>query len=126
MNRERTMLICDDEVELVEELAEYFCSFGWKVDMACTAQDAIERIQRRSPPRVLLTDLRLGLDDGRTVVCSARAVCSQRSACLVIIVTGHVMHNVGAADLGSDLLCVKPINPDQLRADIDIFLLSQA
>jgi CheY-like chemotaxis protein len=126
MNATRTMLICDDEEELANELGEYFASLGWRVALSVTAEDAIGLLHQGLAPQVLITDLRIGAVDGRQVVAQARALPEAIRPTLIVIITGHVMHNVAAADYDSDLLYVKPIDPSDMLGDIDSFLDRQA
>lgn len=121
----RSMLICDDEEELAHELGEYFAASDWSVEVCSTADEAIERVGRPPCPLVLMTDLRIGSVDGRQVVAAARALPKPDTPSMIVIITGHVMDNVTAADLDSDLLCVKPINPDELGAGIEAFLAAR-
>lgn len=125
MSQLRSMLICDDEEELALELGEYFSSAGWSVDVCVTAQEAIERLRAQSSPLVLVTDLRIGPFDGRQVVSAARTQPEGSRPSMIVVITGHVMDKVSAADFDSDLLCVKPVDPDELGATIDAFLASR-
>lgn len=126
MNAARTMLICDDEEELAHELGEYFDSLGWRVELSITAENAIDHLHRGLAPQVLITDLRIGAVDGRQVVAEARALPEALRPTLIIIITGHVMHNVAAADFDSDFLYVKPVDPNDMLDDIDAFLAGPA
>lgn len=126
MNATRSMLICDDEEELAHELGEYFASLGWHVALAITAEEAIAQLRGGLAPQVLITDLRIGAVDGRQVVAEARALPPALRPALVIIITGHVMHNVTAADLDSDFLYVKPVDPTEVLDDIGSFLAGAA
>lgn len=126
MNPARTLLICDDEEELAHELGEYFASLGWSVELSVTAEDAIRHLRAGLAPQVLITDLRIGAVDGRQVVAEARALPAPLRPALVIIITGHVMHNVTAADFDSDFLHVKPIDPNDVLDDITAFLAGKA
>ncbi|WP_371347752.1 response regulator [Ancylobacter sp. IITR112] len=126
MNPARTLLICDDEEELAHELGEFFASLGWCVELSVTAEDAIAHLRCGLAPQVLITDLRIGAIDGRQVVAEARALPAAIRPALVIIITGHVMHNVTAADFDSDFLYVKPIDPNDLLDDINSFLARRA
>ena len=56
----------------------------------------------------------------------ARALPPALRPALVIIITGHVMHNVTAADLDSDFLYVKPVDPTEVLDDIGSFLAGVA
>ncbi|MDQ0348961.1 response regulator [Ancylobacter vacuolatus] len=118
MNTAQTMLICDDEEELAHELGEYFTSLGWRVELSVTAENAIGHLRQGLAPRVLITDLRIGAVDGRQVVAEARALPEALRPALIIIITGHVMHNVAAADFDSDFLYVKPVDPNDILDDI--------
>jgi DNA-binding response OmpR family regulator len=117
--RERSILVCDDEVELAEELGEFFGSHGWRVAVSGSAAEAEQTLQSGFAPTCLLTDLRLADVDGEALVAFARKLPSPLRPAVVAVITGHVVDSIEATDLGADLLYVKPAEPFDILADIE-------
>jgi DNA-binding response OmpR family regulator len=117
--RERSILVCDDEVELAEELGEFFGSLGWRVAVSRSAAEAEEKLRSGFAPTCLLTDLRLSDLDGAALVAIARRLPAALRPAIVAVITGHVVDSIEAADLGADLLYVKPAEPFDILADIE-------
>ncbi|WGD28608.1 response regulator [Ancylobacter sp. WKF20] len=122
MSQPRTILICDDEEELANELGEFFEGNGWKVDVCVTGMAAVEKLRSGLAPLVLITDLRISDFDGAQVVAVARELPDSERPLMTIIITGHVMDTARAGDFMCDYLYVKPVDPDALLLTIDEFL----
>lgn len=125
MSKPRTILICDDEVELAHELGEFFEGHLWKADVCVTGAAAVDELRRGAAPDVLVTDLRISDFDGAQVIAVARELPSAERPLMTIIITGHVMDSAKAVDFMCDLLYVKPVDPDVLLHDIESFLASR-
>ncbi len=108
---ERSILICDDEAELAEELGEFFLSCGWEVMVCITAPAALAALYNGFSPSCLLTDLRIADHDGAELVAHSRALPKHLQPKIVAIITGHVVSETDAADFDADFLFVKPIDP---------------
>ncbi|MFG1397332.1 response regulator [Roseixanthobacter pseudopolyaromaticivorans] len=120
MSRRRTLLICDDEPELAEELGEFFTAAGWHVRTCHSAPDALTVLLEGYHPICLITDLRVGEHDGAELVAAARLLPKDLQPQVVVIITGHIINEAEAADFDADLLYVKPLDPilmvDQIEA----------
>tara|TARA_R110002020_G_scaffold57090_20_gene157416 strand:+ start:7532 stop:7924 length:393 start_codon:yes stop_codon:yes gene_type:complete len=124
--RERSILLCDDEVEIAEELGEFFASNGWTV-RRCHNASAAKRILLEGPrPMVLLTDLRLDEVDGAALVAFSSGLPRYKRPMLHAIMTGYVGEATTPTDLGSDALYRKPVDPLALLDDLETRLASQS
>lgn len=123
---ERSILVCDDEVEIAEELSEFFASNGWTV-RRCHDASAAKRLLLEGPrPSVLLTDLRLDKVDGAALVAFSNGLPRYKRPMLHAIMTGHVGESTTPTDLGSDALYRKPVDPIALLDDLESRLASGA
>jgi DNA-binding response OmpR family regulator len=124
--RDLSILICDDEAELVEELAEFLAASGWRTH-GCLAGANAERLLRDGlAPSCLMTDLRLGEFDGEALIRAVRRLPAALRPRVIAVMTGHVADQLRAADLGADLLYVKPIDPFAIAGDLHRLLGSAA
>ncbi|MBS7538417.1 response regulator [Ancylobacter lacus] len=112
------MLICDDEIDLAQELGEFFANEGWEVEVCVSGTQAIRLLQGGLAPQVLLTDLRIGTFNGVEVVAAARQLPAGSRPAVTVILTGHVVGSAVAADFACDLLYAKPVDPDLLLREV--------
>lgn len=113
------ILMCDDEAEIVEELAEFFGEHGWSVRLCHTAFDAKRLLVEGPRPDLLLTDLRLNDRDGSSLVAFSQALPTDMRPQLHAIMTGYVLEDTTASDLGADALYLKPVDPLELLNDVE-------
>ena len=118
MTGDPSILICDDEAELVEEMAEFLAAAGWQTHACLAGGNALRLLRDGLAPDCLLTDLRLGDLDGEALVASVRWLPEWLRPQVVAVMTGHVVDQLRAADLGVDHLYVKPIDPFVVVADL--------
>ena len=114
----RSILICDDEVELVDELAEYLAAMGWRVRVVTRGEEAEAVLRGGVRPECLLTDLRILDYDGADLVALARSLPAENQPLVVGVMTGHLDDGVTAADLGADTIFFKPIDGDALSREL--------
>jgi len=114
-----SILLCDDEVALAEELAEYLAGAGWRVSLCHAAGEAMMMLLNGLKPDILLTDLRIDDQDGATLVGFAKALPQSQRPRIHAIMTGDVAPAIMAGELGVDALYVKPIDPETLVADFE-------
>ncbi|WP_245263389.1 response regulator [Azorhizobium doebereinerae] len=108
---DRSILIVDDEIELAEELGEFFVSMGWQAKVCFTAPAAMAALEDGLAPSCLLTDLRIADHDGAELVARVRKMPKHLQPKVVAIITGHVVSETEAADFHADFLFVKPVDP---------------
>jgi CheY-like chemotaxis protein len=118
----KSVLICDDELDLAEELGEFFTSLGWTVTVCNTGHEAMQLLQSGLAPACLLTDLRLGDMDGTRLVEVARRLPEPVRPHLVVVITGNILGCGTRASLDADLLLLKPIDPVTLAQDMEEML----
>lgn len=114
----RSILICDDEVELADELAEYLAAVGWQVRVVTRGPEAEAMLQSGVRPACLLTDLRVLDYDGADLIALARSLPADRRPLVIGAMTGHLDDGVTAADLGADAIFFKPIDGDTLSREL--------
>ncbi|MGU3496082.1 response regulator [Xanthobacteraceae bacterium A53D] len=111
MSGEHSILICDDEAELAEELGEFFVSMGWTASVVFTSPDAFAVLENGLVPDCLLTDLRIADHDGAELVAQVRQLPKGLQPKVIAIITGHVVSETEAAEFHADHLFVKPVDP---------------
>ena len=110
-----TVLMVEDEVELVRVLRDYLERAGFRVQTASTGPEAVSQFQHSTPDIVLL-DLNLPGMDGLDV---ARAM-RRNTSVPIIMVTARVdeADRLVGLELGADDYVVKPFSPRELVARI--------
>jgi DNA-binding response OmpR family regulator len=114
----RSILICDDEIELADELAEYLEAMGWRVRVVTRGEEAETVLRDGVRPACLLTDLRIHDYNGADLVVLARSLPPEDRPLVVGVMTGHLEDGVTAADLGADTIFFKPIDGDVLSREL--------
>jgi CheY-like chemotaxis protein len=110
----RSILICDDEVELAAEIGEYLDALGWMVRVTYSGPAAMEMLNSGDRVDCLLTDLRIADFDGADLIAYARGLPLDRQPTVIGVITGHLEEWIEASDIGADALHIKPIDPDRL------------
>lgn len=114
----RSILICDDEAELADELAEYLAALGWRVQVVTRGEDAELMLRDGAPTECLLTDLRIFDYDGKDLIAFARSLPPAIRPLVVGVMTGHLDDGVSAADIGADTIFFKPVDGDALSREL--------
>lgn len=122
-NRGLSVLVCDDERDLAEELGEFLTGLGWTVTVCHSGREAERLLAEGLAPACLLTDLRLGDMDGSRLVAAARQLPEAIRPHIMVIITGNILSSATRQSLGADLLRLKPVDPVLLAEDIEAFLL---
>ncbi len=112
-----TILVVDDDPDVLASLSETLTSFGHEVSVAGDAAEAIRTI-RSSPPSVVLSDVRMPDEDGLSLL---RRVRSDFHDVDVVMMTAYDdMQTVATAMReGAVDFLVKPIELTQLRTILD-------
>jgi CheY-like chemotaxis protein len=119
----KSVLICDDERDLADELGEFLEGLGWGVTVCNTGRDAERLLVSGLAPACLLTDLRLGDMDGARLVAVARHLPQSIRPRVIVVITGNILGCDTKASLNADLLRLKPIDPVTLAQDMEDLLL---
>lgn len=125
MTAPRNILICDDEPDLVEALAEYLANFDWIVRTAGGGTQALALLEEGLRPSLLLTDVRMPDMDGGDLIRRVRTALPPLLQPLsVVAMTGH-KNETGAEELrqaGADAVLFKPIDLETLNQTLDSLL----
>ena len=115
----KSILICDDEQELAEELAEFFVACGWQVRTCFSVPMALHLLTHEAPPDCILTDLRVAQYSGADIIKAVRDRSQELPPILIALMTGHVLGDMQASDFGADLFYVKPIDAACIMEEIE-------
>jgi CheY-like chemotaxis protein len=121
----KSVLLCDDEKDLAEELGEYLAGLGWRVSVCNSGREAERLLLGGLAPACLLSDLRLGDMDGSRLLATARALPDFIRPRLFVVITGNILASASKQLLGADLLLLKPIDPAMLAQDMEDMLVDR-
>ncbi|MCV2868454.1 response regulator [Defluviimonas sp. WL0002] len=113
------ILICDDERELRDMLAEYLGKRGFRTTLAAHAEELRAAIGKQKPDLILL-DINMPGEDGLSVLRSLQGP----DAPLVIMLTaaGEVVDRVVGLEMGADDYLAKPVDLRELASRIKAVL----
>ncbi len=113
VTQKKRIYILDDEVITVRRLVHALSKDGYEVEGFVTAAEAIARISK-TPPDLLITDVRLGDANGVEVLQQVRGMAPQT---IVILMTGYasIDQAVQAIKIGAFNYIAKPFRLDDLR-----------
>jgi carbon storage regulator CsrA len=114
----RRALLVEDNANERELLASFLRSRGMDVDTARDGNDALDYLQQRGKPDVVLLDMGLPRCDGATIVRTLRCDPSY-SDLKIFAVSGHSPDEYDLGKAGVDGWFHKPIDPAQLVADLN-------
>src|SRR3954468_8347249 len=111
------LLIVDDDPNHADAVAESLRRVGYDCMIATSGAAGVRSIERADPD-VILTDLKMDVIDGLTLVRKAK---QELPDCEVVVITGHgdVQTAVEAMKAGAANYLQKPINLPELRAQVD-------
>jgi len=113
-----SMLLCDDEPALAEEIAEFFTSLGWSVRTCADGLAAERLLSGGLAPSCLVTDLHMPGGGGEMLLAVVRSLPREKQPAVVAVMTGHVLEGSTAAAFGADLLYRKPADPFVMAEDL--------
>lgn len=115
----KTILVIDDERNIVELLRLYFEQEGWAVIAAADGQDGLD-LQRRHEPDLVVLDLMLPKIDGFEVCREIR----RRGDTPILMLTARDddVDSIVGLELGADDYVTKPFNPRALVARVKAIL----
>ncbi|WP_108259100.1 response regulator [Mangrovicoccus ximenensis] len=113
------VLICDDEPDLREMLAEYLGKRGFRTTMACDAPSLRDALAAGRPDLILL-DINMPGEDGLSVLRSLQGP----EAPMVIMLTaaGETVDKVVGLEMGADDYLSKPVDLRELASRIKAVL----
>lgn len=110
-----TILIVDDEADIVSTLADYFLYNDYNVMTATSGKEAIEKAERQ--PDIILLDINMPDVDGLEVCARIRDFVR----CPILFLTARVEDSdkIKGFGMGGDDYVVKPFSLDELGARVD-------
>jgi len=123
MNKNKNILVVDDEVKIVQVIKSYLENSGYTVYEAYTAKQALEKFQEVNPSLIVL-DLMLPDMAGEDICRKLR----EKSRVPIIMLTAKVDEEdiLRGLNIGADDYVTKPFSPRQLVARIDAVLRRSA
>lgn len=114
-----TILVVDDERNIVQLLRLYLTNAGYRVEAAYSGREALEKFQS-TKPSLLILDLMMPGIDGLEVCRQIR----RDSDVPIIILTarGEDVDKIVGLELGADDYVTKPFNPRELTARVKAVL----
>jgi len=112
------VLLVDDEPAIVRAVRANLGSRGFRVDVAVTGREALDRAE--SHPDLILLDLGLPDLDGLDLIRALRS--RGRAPIIVLSARGAERDKVRALDLGADDYLTKPFGVEELLARIRVAL----
>jgi DNA-binding NtrC family response regulator len=114
--RQRTILVVDDEATQRRLLGGFVGSIGFAVAEASSAENALETI-RRHPPDMVLLDVRLPGISGIEALGAIREIAGDLPV-LLITAYADLRQAVDAVKSGADDYLAKPVDLDELKSAI--------
>jgi DNA-binding response OmpR family regulator len=106
-----TLLICDDEQALTDELAEWFCSRGWHVYVASSVEGARKIMSECGYPDVLLVEQKLPVVDGDKLASIMLASDQVSRPCIIALMGSDGFEPTTFDSHHCDLWLSKPFSP---------------
>ena len=107
----RTILVVEDDIEILESIRDRLAQEGYGVRTATNGQQALEDLTRFERPSLIVLDLKLPVRSGWEFLEALR-----RSDALVTIPVVVVSAYLGFPPMGAVAWVKKPFKPDQLVA----------
>ena len=86
--RAKTVLICDDEVGLVAELADFLAASGWRSAIAHSYDEAVDVLLKGEAVNCLLTDRRMPGGSGEDLIDFALGMAQHMRPAVIALMTG--------------------------------------
>jgi DNA-binding NtrC family response regulator len=104
-----SILVVDDEVELLGEVARYLRRRGHRVQEAASFAAGRKMIDEAADPDVLVTDVRMPGGNGLDLARHAR---DRHPRCRIVVMTGHLdpSHVDLAEEAGAEAVLFKPFS----------------
>jgi DNA-binding NtrC family response regulator len=116
MKQQGTILLVDDDRQVLSSMADWLCEQGYQTDTASTLADATAAVSRKTYD-LLLVDIRLGAEDGFDLLAYCR---KNHPNTTVIMITGYgtVETAVEAVRQGAFDFLTKPLIDEELMMAI--------
>ncbi|MCL4748280.1 MAG: two-component system response regulator OmpR, partial [Burkholderiaceae bacterium] len=122
-NRERHLLVVDDDPKLRELLRRYLSENQFEVSLAADAP-AMNRLMQRQPFDLIILDLMMPGEDGLSIVRRLRGA-NDATPVIMLTAKGDDVDRIVGLEMGADDYLAKPFNPRELLARIHAVLRRQ-
>ena len=122
-NRERHLLVVDDDPKLRELLRRYLSENQFEVSLAADAP-AMNRLLQRQPFDLIILDLMMPGEDGLSIVRRLRGA-NDATPVIMLTAKGDDIDRIVGLEMGADDYLAKPFNPRELLARIHAVLRRQ-
>lgn len=119
----RSILVCDDEIDLREMLAEYLGKRGFRVIEAGNANELRAALEQQVPDLILL-DINMPGEDGLSVLRGFQS--GEAPPVIMLTAAGDVVDRVVGLEMGADDYLGKPVDLRELVARIKAVLRRRA
>ena len=119
--RQSTILVLDDEPDLLELLSALLTSAGYKVHTAQTAEDMQIFLKEKNLPDLLVLDLLLAGSYGGELVRILKADQHTRNI-PILMISAHPSVEQAAHEHGADAFLSKPFDIDEFLALVESLL----
>ena len=110
-----SILVCDDEKDIVSALRIYLTAEGYKVYEAYNGQEALE-IMSKQDIQLLLMDIMMPVMDGITAMVELRK--SSNVPVILLTAKSEDTDKILGLNIGADDYITKPFNPVELQARV--------
>ena len=115
-----TILICDDEKDIVSALKIYLTGDGYQTISAYNGEDAVKAVQNEDV-HLILMDIMMPVKDGYTVAKEIRRI-DKRVPILFLSAKSLEADKLKGFELGADDYITKPFSPSELVARVKAHL----
>ncbi len=119
MTDEADIVVCDDETDLREMVAEYLAKRGHRVRVAGNAV-ALRAAMAEAKPDLIVLDITMPGEDGLSVLRSLQQ--DDRPAVIMMTASGDTVDRVIGLEMGADDYLGKPVDLRELAARIKAVL----
>jgi CheY-like chemotaxis protein len=109
----KRLLLVDDDITSREVLSMLLATEGYRVSAATNGADALQRLNGKDPPSLILLDLNMPVMDGRTF-CARRGTDQALKSIPVVVVSSADDVAQKAAEIGATGYLQKPVDSIQL------------
>ena len=114
-----TILVCDDEADIVSALRIYLEAEGYRVLTAANGKEAVAIVSRESVQLVVM-DIMMPVMDGITAMTRIREHCNL--PVILLTAKGEDNDKVLGLTVGADDYVTKPFSPAELTARVDALM----
>ncbi len=118
---DRSLLIVDDETELLSSLEQFLSRVGYDVQAASSGSKALEMVVS-SPPNMIISDIMMEEMDGFELQKRIEDLYNGTIPFLFLTARGDLNDRLRGLRNGADDYIIKPFDPEELEARIGVIL----